>query len=78
MNLTHGNMITNKVKMDHNVFGAMMLDDTNIVTEHNRSRRRWSMKLVEELANPTSLSNSVSYNSVLSLSAGMRDHVLTL
>jgi hypothetical protein len=36
------------------------------------------MKLVEELANPSSLGNSVGHSMVLSLSAGMRDRVLPL
>jgi hypothetical protein len=42
----HGNMIANKVKVNLEVFGALMLDevyghidDTNIVAEHNRSMR---------------------------------------
>jgi hypothetical protein len=33
------------------------------------------MKLVEELANPTGLSNGVSHNTVLSLTVGTRDCV---
>jgi hypothetical protein len=60
----HGDTITNEVKVDLDVFGALMLDGVrghvdgaNIIAEHNRSRRRWSMKLMEELANPTSLGN---------------------
>jgi hypothetical protein len=36
------------------------------------------MKLVEELANPSSLGNGVSHSTVLSLSTGTRDHVLPL
>jgi hypothetical protein len=62
--LAHGDTIANEVKVDLGVFGALMLDGvrehvdgTNIVTEHNCSRRRWSMKLMEELANPASLGN---------------------
>jgi hypothetical protein len=52
--LAHSNTIANKVKIDIDVFGALMLDgvrgyidNANIVAEHNRSRRRWSMKLVK-------------------------------
>jgi hypothetical protein len=73
------------VKIDLDVLGALVLDGVhwhvdgaNIVAEHNRSWRRWSMKLLEELANPTSLGNGVSYNTVLSLNAGMRDRVFPL
>jgi hypothetical protein len=43
-NLTHGNTIANKVKIDLDVLGALVLDGVrrhvdgaNIVTEHNRS-----------------------------------------
>jgi hypothetical protein len=73
------------VKIDLDVLGALVLDGVhwhvdgaNIVAEHNHSWRRWSMKLLEELANPTSLGNGVSYNTVLSLNAGMRDPVFPL
>jgi hypothetical protein len=58
--------------------GFVDIDSANIVAEYNRSRRGWSMKLVEELVNPTSLGNDVSHNTILSLSAGTRDHVLPL
>jgi hypothetical protein len=73
-NLAHGNTIANKVKIDLDVLGALVLDGVhrhvdgaNIVSEHNRSWRRWSMKLVEELANPSSLGNGVCHRTVLSL-----------
>jgi hypothetical protein len=36
------------------------------------------MKLVEELANPSSLGNGVSHNTILSLGARARDGVLSL
>jgi hypothetical protein len=85
MNLAHGNTIVNEVKIDLDVLGAVVLDGvhrhvdgTNIVTENNRSWRRWSMKLVEELANPSSLGNGVGHSTVLSLSAGTRDCMLPL
>jgi hypothetical protein len=84
-NLAHGNTIVNKVQIDLDVLGALVLDgvrqhvdSANIVAEHNRSWRRWSMKLVEELTNPSSLSNDIGHITVLSLSAGTRDRVLPL
>jgi hypothetical protein len=40
--------------------------------------RRWSMNLMEEMANPSSLGNDVSHNTILSLGAGARDRVLPL
>jgi hypothetical protein len=62
------------VKIDLEVPGVLVLDGVrrhvdgaNLVAEHNRSWRRWSMKLVEELANPSSLSNGVSHITVLNL-----------
>jgi hypothetical protein len=36
------------------------------------------MKLVEELANSIGLGTGVSHNTILSLNAGTRDHVLPL
>jgi hypothetical protein len=83
--LAHGHTMANKVKVDLNGFGTLMLDGVrrhvdgaNIVTEHNRGGRRWSMKLVKELVGPTSLGDGVSHNAVLSLGARARYHVLTL
>jgi hypothetical protein len=85
VDLTHGNMIANEMKVDLDGSGALMLDGVrghvggaNTVTEHNRSRRRWSMKLVEELANPTSLGNGISHSTALSLSARTRDCVFLI
>jgi hypothetical protein len=85
VNLAHGNTIANEVKIDFDVLGALVLDGVrrhvdgaNIVAEHNRSWRRWSMKLVEELANLSSLGNGVGHSTVLSLSAGTRDRMLPL
>jgi hypothetical protein len=83
--LAHGHTIANEVKVDLDVFGMLMLDGVrrhvdgaNIVTEHNRGGRRWSMKLVEELADPTSLGDGVSHSAVLSLGARARYRVLLL
>jgi hypothetical protein len=73
------------VKIDLDVLGALVLDGVrwhvdgaNIVAEHNCSWRRWSMKLMEELPNPSSLGNGIGHSTVLSLSTGMRDRVLPL
>ena len=83
--LAHGNTIANEVEVDLDVFGALMLngvrrhvDGADIVAEHDRSRRSGSMKLVEELTDPTSLGDGVSHSTVLSLGAGTRDRVLPL
>jgi hypothetical protein len=83
MDLVRSNTIANEVRVDLNVFGALMLydihghvDGANIVTKQNRSRRRWSMKLLKELMNPTSLRNNVCHRTIHSLSARTRDRVL--
>ena len=83
--LAHGNTIANEVEVDLDVFGVLMLngvrrhvDDADIVAEHDRSRRSKSMKLVEELTDPTSLGDGVSHITVFSFGARMRDHVLPL
>jgi hypothetical protein len=64
VDLAHGNTIANEVKVDLDVLSARVLervrwhvDGTNIVVEHNRCWRRWSMKLLKELAKPTGLGN---------------------
>ena len=83
--LAHGNTIANEVKVDLDVFGALMLngvrrhvDGADIVAEHDRSRRSRSTKLLEELADPTSLGDCIGHSTVLSLGAGTRDRVLAL
>jgi hypothetical protein len=66
-NLAYGSTIADEVKIDLYVLGALVLDrvrrhvdGANIVAEHNRNWRRWSMKLVEELANPSSLATTLA------------------
>ena len=83
--LAHGNTIANEVEVDLDVFGALVLnrvrrhvDGADIVVEHDRSGRSRSMKLLEELAEPTSLGDCVSHSTVFSLGAGARDRVLAL
>ena len=83
--LTHGNTIANEVEIDLDVLGALVLDGVrghvdcaDIVTEHNRSRRRRSMKLMEELPDLAGFSDYISNSTVLSLSARAGDRVLPL
>jgi hypothetical protein len=74
--LAHDNTTANEVKVDLDVLGALVLGGANIIAEHNRSCRRWSMKLVEELANSTGLSNDVTTTRYSA--SGTRDRVLPL
>jgi hypothetical protein len=74
--LAHDNTTANEVKVDLDVLGALVLGGANTVAEHNRSWRRWSMKLVEELANSTGLGNDVTTTRYSA--SGMRDRVLPL
>ena len=83
--LAHSNTIANEVEVDLDVFSALMLDGVrghvdgaDIVAEHDRSRRSRSMKLLEELADPTSLGDCVSHSTVFSLGSRTRDRVLVL
>ena len=83
--LTHGNTIANEVEIDLDVFGTLMLDGVrghvdgaDVVAEDDRRRRRWSMKLLEKLPEPTRLSHGVDHSAVLGFSARERDRVLPL
>ena len=83
--LTQGHTIANEVKVDLDVFGSLILnwvsghvDGADVVAEHNRGGGRWSMKLVEKLPDPTSLSNGVGNSTVLGFSTGTRNSVLPL
>jgi hypothetical protein len=79
------NTISNKMKVDLNVFGALVLDwirghvhNTNIIAEDNCSTRQGSVELLEKLAEPTSFSNGFGNASILRFSAGTGDGMLTL
>ena len=80
-----GNLLSNKVKINLNVLCALMLDwvgghvgSTNVVTIHKCGPTQRGMKLLEELAQPSSLSNTIGHDAVLSLGTGPGDSILTL
>ena len=84
-NVPQRNTISNEMKVDLNVFGALVLDwirghvhSTDIVAEDNCSTGQGSVELLEKLAEPTSFSNGVGNASILRFGAGTGDGMLTL
>lgn len=84
-NVAQRNTISNEVKVDLDVFGALMLnrirghvDGANIVAEDNSSAGQRSVKLLEKLAEPTGFSDGVGDSSILGFGAGAGDGVLAL
>jgi hypothetical protein len=79
--LTKSNSITNKVKVDLDVLGALVLnrvcrhvDGANIVTKHHGGSQERSMEFLQELAEPRGLGDGA----VLGLGTGARHGVLAL
>jgi hypothetical protein len=82
-NLSQSNLLADKVNVDLNMLRATMMnwicghiDSTDIVTVDNRRRRYGCMKLLKQLAKPTSLSHSVRNSTILSLRTRTRDRSL--
>jgi hypothetical protein len=74
-----------KYRSNLDVFGALILhgvcghvDSTHIVTEDNGGAGKGSMKLLWQLTEPTSLSDSIGNGSILGLGAGAGDSMLPL
>lgn len=79
------NTISNEMKVNLDVFGALMLDwirghvdNTDIVTEDDGSTAQRSVKLLEKLAEPTGFSDGVGDSPILRFSAGAGDCMLSL
>ena len=79
-NLSQGHLLTNKVDINLNMFGAIVMDRirchvncTNIITIDNGSTREWHVKLLKQLAQPTTFCHNMCNNHVLSFSTGARD-----
>ena len=79
-NLSQGHLLTNKVDINLNVFGATVMDRischvncANIITIDNGSTREWHVKLLKQLAQPTTFCHSMCNSSVLSFSTRARD-----
>jgi hypothetical protein len=81
--LTKSNSITDKVKVDLNVLGVLVLnrvcrhvDGANIVTKPHGGSMEWSMEFLQELVDPRGLDDGVGDGAVLSLGTGARHGVL--
>ena len=77
LQITDGDPFTNEVKINLDVLGTLMLDwvgrnveSTDVVTIHQCSATERGMKLLEKLAQPRCLSNTISYCTVLGFSTG--------
>ena len=83
--ITNCNPLPNEVKINLDVFRALMLnrvgghvDSTDIITIYQCSAAKRGTKLLKELAQPSSLSNSIGHSAILSLRTGPRDSRLAL
>ena len=83
--ITNGNPLPNEVEINLNMLGSLMLnrvgghvDGADVVTIHQRSSAKRGMKLLKQLAQSSSLSNTVGHGAILSLGTGSGDSILTL
>jgi len=83
--ITNSNMLPHEVKINLNVFGALMLDrvgghvdGADVVTIDQRSTPRRCMKLEEKLAQPGGFGNAISHSTILCLCTGSGHCVLSL
>lgn len=83
-NLSQSHFVTNKVYVNHDVLGALMLnrvvgqvDDTNIVIINKGASERRIKELTQEIVEPISLSNNISHVAILSFGTGSRNRTLS-
>jgi hypothetical protein len=83
--ITKGHSFTNEVQVNFNVICALVLDGvgrhvngTDIVTINQCGLAQRRMQLRQQLADPSGLSDCISNSTVLSLSTGAGDRILTL
>jgi hypothetical protein len=84
-NVPDGNTLTDKVKINLNMLGALMLnkvgeevDDDDVVTVNQSGPRQADVQLHKQLIKPTRFCHAVGHDAVLRLRTRMRDDVLTL
>jgi hypothetical protein len=84
-NVTEGNLLTNKVDVQLDVLGALMMngvggevDSQHVVAEDHRSLVNGTRELGQKLTKPCALSHSVGHGAVLGLSIGARHGGLPL
>jgi hypothetical protein len=83
--LTNGNILLDKIKINLHMFGALMLNgvgrevhSADVVTVDNGAPRWWGLELVEQLSQPSGLSHAVGNGTILGLNAGAGDDGLSL
>jgi hypothetical protein len=85
--LTDGDSLSDKMKINLHMFGALMLNGiggeihgADVVVVYDSASRRWTLELMEQLAQPGGLSHAVgdSDGAVLGFRAGPRDDRLSL
>jgi hypothetical protein len=83
--LTDGNILSDKMKINLHMLGALMLNgvggevhDANIVVVDEGAPRWRGLKLVEQLTQLSGLSHTVGNGMILGLSAGEGDDGLPL
>jgi hypothetical protein len=84
-NVSDGNVLADKVKINLNMFGALMLngvdgevDGADVITVDQSDPRQGAVQLHKQLMKPTRLCHVIGHNAVLHLSARTGDGVLTL
>jgi hypothetical protein len=85
VDLTDGNLLSDKMKINLHMLGALMLNGVggevhgaDVVVVDKGALRRWGLKLVEQLSQPSGLSHAVGNSTILGLSARARDDGLPL
>jgi hypothetical protein len=83
--LTDGNLLSDKMKINLHMLGALMLNgvggevhSADIVTVDKCALRRWGLELVEQLMRPGGLSHAIGNDMILGLSVGAGDDGLSL
>jgi hypothetical protein len=78
--LTDGNLLLDKMKINLHMLCALMLNevgeevhDVDVVIVDKGAPRRQDLELVEQLSQPSGLSHAVGNSTILSLNAGARD-----
>jgi hypothetical protein len=83
--LTDGNLLSNKMKINLHMLGALMLNgvggevhSADVVTVDKGAPRRRGLELMEQLSQPSGLSHAIGNGMILGLSAGAGDDGLPL
>jgi hypothetical protein len=84
-NLTDGNLLSDKMKINLHMLGALMsngvgeeVHGVDVVAVDKGAPRRQDLELVEQLSQPSDLSHAVGNGMILDLSAGAGDDGLPL